>query len=121
MAFIEQTDETDLLLGQIRSRVLERHGIATTLGYGPRFLHSTGQLHKGGPSSGLHLQLTQSMSGDGGADLEIPGAAYTFRTLSQAQALGDLNALASLGRRTARVNLGSDPAAGLDRILRELG
>ena len=121
MAFIEQTDETDLLLGQIRSRVLERHGIATTLGYGPRFLHSTGQLHKGGPSSGLHLQLTQSMSGDGGADLEIPGAAYTFRTLSQAQALGDLNALASLGRRTARVNLGSDPAAGLERILRELG
>ena len=121
MAFIEQTDETDLLLGQIRSRVLERHGIATTLGYGPRFLHSTGQLHKGGPSSGLHLQLTQSTSGDGGADLEIPGAAYTFRTLSQAQALGDLNALTSLGRRTARVNLGSEPAAGLDLILRELG
>ena len=121
MAFIEQTDETDLLLGQIRSRVLERHGIATTLGYGPRFLHSTGQLHKGGPSSGLHLQLTQSTSDDGRAGLQIPGAAYTFRTLSQAQALGDLNALASLGRRTARVNLGSDPAAGLERILRELG
>ena len=121
MAFIEQTDETDVLLGRIRRRVLERHGIATTLGYGPRFLHSTGQLHKGGPSSGLHLQLTQSRSEDGGSDLEIPGAAYTFRTLSQAQALGDLNALASLGRRTARVNLGSDPAAGLDRILRELG
>ena len=121
MAFIEQTDETDLLLGKLRSRVLERYGIATTLGYGPRFLHSTGQLHKGGPSSGLHLQLTQSTSDDGRADLEIPGGAYTFRTLSQAQALGDFNALASLGRRTARVNLGSDPAAGLDRILRELG
>ena len=121
MAFIEQTDETDLLLGRIRRRVLERHGIATTLGYGPRFLHSTGQLHKGGPPSGLHLQLTQSTSGDGGADLVIPGAAYTFRTLSQAQALGDLNALTSLGRRTAMVNLGSDPAAGLARILRELG
>ena len=121
MAFIEQTDETDLLLGRIRSSVLERYGIATTLGYGPRFLHSTGQLHKGGPSSGLHLQLTQSTPDDGRADLEIPGAAYTFRTLSQAQALGDLSALASLGRRTARVSLGSDPAAGLDRILRELG
>ena len=121
MAFIEQTDETDLLLGRLRQKVLERHGIATTLGYGPRFLHSTGQLHKGGPSSGLHLQLTQSTSGDGGADLQIPGAAYTFRTLSQAQALGDLNALASLGRRTARVNLGSDPPVGLARILRGLG
>ena len=121
MAFIEQTDETDLLLDRLRSTVLERYGIATTLGYGPRFLHSTGQLHKGGPSSGLHLQLTQSTSDDGGSDLEIPGAAYTFRTLSQAQALGDFNALASLGRRTARVSLGSDPAAGLDRILRELG
>ena len=121
MAFIEQTDETDLLLGKFRSSVLERYGIATTLGYGPRFLHSTGQLHKGGPSSGLHLQLTQSTSDDGGSDLEIPGAAYTFRTLSQAQALGDLDALTGLGRRTARVSLGSDPAAGLDRILRELG
>ena len=121
MAFIEQTDETDLLLGKLRSKVLEQNGIATTLGYGPRFLHSTGQLHKGGPSSGLHLQLTQSTSDDGGCDLEIPGAAYTFRTLSQAQALGDLNALTGLGRRTARVNLGSDAAAGLDRILRELG
>ena len=74
MAFIEQTDETDLLLGKLRSKVLEQNGIATTLGYGPRFLHSTGQLHKGGPSSGLHLQLTQSTSDDGGSDLEIPGA-----------------------------------------------
>ena len=121
MAFIEQTDETDLLLGKLRSKVLERHGIATTLGYGPRFLHSTGQLHKGGPSSGLHLQLTQSTSHDGCADPEIPGAGYTFRTLSRAQALGDLNALTALGRRTARVDLGPDPAAGLDRILCELG
>ena len=121
MAFIEQTAETDVLLERLRSRVVKQKGTATTLGYGPRFLHSTGQLHKGGPSSGLYLQLTQSTSGEVGSDLEIPGSGYTFRTLSQAQAIGDLNALTGLGRRTARVDLSSDPAAGLEQLMRDLG
>ena len=120
MAFIEQTAETDVLLERLRSRVVKQKGTATTLGYGPRFLHSTGQLHKGGPSCGLYLQLTQSTSGEIGSDLEIPGSGYTFRTLSQAQAIGDFDALTGLGRRTARVNLGSDPAAGLEQLISDL-
>ena len=116
MAFIEQTGETDALLSQLRRRVAEKMGIATTLGYGPRFLHSTGQLHKGGPGSGLFLQLTS----DREDDLPIPGETYGFRALAQAQALGDLEALESLGRRTARVNLGADPPAGLRNLLESL-
>ena len=116
MAFIEQTEETDDLLDRLRHRVVERTGIATTLGYGPRFLHSTGQLLKGGPANGLFLQLTS----DNGKDFPIPGEGHGFRVLAQAQALGDLDTLTSMGRRTARVNLGPDPEAGLKGLLESL-
>ena len=116
MAFIEQTEEADALLARFRRKVVERTGAATTLGYGPRFLHSTGQLHKGGPAAGLFLQLTS----DGGQDLPIPGEDYGFRALAQAQALGDFETLVSLGRRAARVNLGPDPETGLEELLKGL-
>ena len=87
----------------------ERLHIATTLGYGPRFLHSTGQFHKGGPNTGLFLQLTA----DDVTDVPIPGAPYTFGIFKQAQALGDMEALQKHKRRVGRVHLGSDVNQGL--------
>ncbi len=116
MAYIRQTPEVDHALAALRRRVMERHGIATTLGYGPRFLHSTGQLHKGGPATGLFLQLTE----DHGEDVSIPGESYTFAVLADAQALGDLQALRASERRAVRVHLGSDDEASIRRLAAEL-
>ena len=106
----------DALLSELRSRVMERRGIATTAGYGPRYLHSTGQLHKGGPNSGLYLQLTL----DRHQELPIPGQQYSFDVLAAAQAIGDYQALTNLGRRLVAVNLGDDAISGLRRLLAEL-
>ena len=116
MAYIRQTPEVDNALATLRQRLMERHGIATTLGYGPRFLHSTGQLHKGGPATGLFLQLTA----DHGEDVSIPGEPYTFAVLADAQALGDLQALRASERRAVRVHLGSDNQASIHRLAAEL-
>ena len=112
MAYIRQTPETDRALADLRRGIAERHGIATTLGYGPRFLHSTGQVHKGGPDSGLFLQLTA----DYRVDLPVPGESYTFGALAQAQALGDLKALLALGRRVARIRLTSGDESGIEQM-----
>ena len=109
MAYIPQSPEVDLALDDLRRRVMEKYGIATTMGYGPRFLHSTGQLHKGGPASGLFLQIT----GEHTQDITIPGVAFTFGVLADAQALGDLQALRSSGRRAARVDVGRSPEQGI--------
>jgi hypothetical protein len=79
------------------------------MGYGPRFLHSTGQFHKGGPNTGLFLQLTA----DDIEDIPIPGAPYTFGIFKRAQALGDLEALRKHGRRVGRIHLGPDVNKGL--------
>jgi transaldolase/glucose-6-phosphate isomerase len=91
--------------------VRDAKGVATTLGYGPRFLHSTGQLHKGGPNSGVFLQIT----GDS-EDLAIPGQPFSFGVLEAAQAQGDLEVLFERGRRALRVHLGSDVAGGLAKL-----
>jgi glucose-6-phosphate isomerase/transaldolase/glucose-6-phosphate isomerase len=109
MAYIRQTPQVDQALDDLRRKVTARHGIATTMGYGPRFLHSTGQLHKGGPGSGLFLQLT----GEHAHDLTIPGAPYTFGVLADGQAVGDLRALLASLRRAVRVNLGTNPEAAI--------
>jgi len=109
MAYVVQTPGIDLALDDLRRRVTERYGIATTMGYGPRFLHSTGQLHKGGPASGLFLQITTEHV----QDLAIPGAPFTFGVLAGAQALGDLQALRASGRRAVRVDVGSSPELGI--------
>ena len=101
MAFVHQTPDTDRMIAGLRRRVMEEHRIATTAGYGPRYLHSTGQLHKGGPPSGLFLQITTRTNND----VEIPGRPYTFGTVADAQAIGDLRSLRALGRRTARIEL----------------
>ncbi len=103
LAYVRQTPDTDAALSGLRRAVAERCRIATTLGYGPRYLHSTGQVHKGGPDTGLFLLLTD----DSAEDAPVPGEPYSFGTLAEAQALGDLRALQSLGRRVARVRLPS--------------
>ena len=113
-AYVDRTDATTEALQADRLAIRDRLHVATTLGFGPRFLHSTGQLHKGGPPSGIFLQVTDGPGdglGDGlgdadrDVDLEIPGKPFTFGTLIDAQALGDLEALRSRGRRVARVSL----------------
>jgi hypothetical protein len=99
-------------LQALRLDVRDKLKLATTLGYGPRFLHSTGQLHKGGPNSGLFLQLVARDR----QDLEIPGQPYSFSVLKRAQARGDLGALRAHGRRALRVDLGDDAQAGIRRL-----
>ncbi len=101
MAYVRQTAETDRAFAGLRRKVVEKHHIVTMLGYGPRFLHSTGQLHKGGPDSGIFLQVTA----DHERDLPIPGRPYTFGVVADAQAAGDLEALKALGRRIIRIHL----------------
>jgi len=102
LAFIDRTSETEDLLRTTRVRIRDRYRVATTVGFGPRFLHSTGQLHKGGANNGVFIQVVDR---ERGTDIEIPGAAYTFGALIDAQALGDLRSLRDRGRRVARVAL----------------
>ena len=109
LAYIPQTEEADESLSGLRRSIGEGFHVATTLGYGPRYLHSTGQLHKGGPGTGIFLFLTAAHD----RDLPIPGEAYTFGDLADAQALGDLRALRSEGRRVARLDLGADAGAAI--------
>ena len=111
-AYVERTDVSHRVLQNIRLRVRDKRKVATTLGYGPRFLHSTGQLHKGGPNSGVFLQITS----DDAQDLPIPGEPYTFGVLKAAQALGDFLSLSKRNRRAIRVHLGADVEAGLERL-----
>jgi hypothetical protein len=99
-------------LQSIRLQVRNARRVATTLGYGPRFLHSTGQLHKGGPNSGVFLQLTSADA----EDLPIPGRKFSFGVLKDAQALGDFLALSKQGRRLLRVHLPAQVPAALDRL-----
>lgn len=112
MAYINESPVIGKALRRLRQKVLERHNIPVTLGYGPRFLHSTGQLHKGGPDSGLFLQITAGRR----SDLQVPGQPYTFGVLADAQALGDLQALQDAGRQVARIHL----ASGSEAAIREL-
>lgn len=110
--YVEETPEIGASIQAMRTHLRDVTRCATTAGYGPRFLHSTGQLHKGGPDTGLFIQLTAPDS----VDMQIPGESYTFGILKQAQALGDFRALASRGRRAIRVDLGDDVLIGLKRL-----
>src|SRR5437660_6669303 len=111
LAYIPPNPEHDRALDAIRLAIRDKYRIATTVGYGPRYLHSTGQLHKGGPNTGVFLQLV----GDDPKDLEIPGERFSFGVLKQAQALGDFQALRNHGRRVLRVQL-RDVTQGLHKI-----
>jgi transaldolase / glucose-6-phosphate isomerase len=114
LAYVDRCPEYDALLQHIRHGVRERTRAATCVGFGPRFLHSTGQAYKGGPPSGVFLQITC----DDAVDLPVPGRKYTFGTVKAAQAQGDLAVLAARGRRAVRVHLGPDVAAGLGTLTR---
>jgi transaldolase/glucose-6-phosphate isomerase len=112
MAYLQPTREHTAALQSVRVRLRDSLRLATTLGYGPRFLHSTGQLHKGGGNNGLFLQITA----DDTQDLPVPGEPYTFSVLQRAQALGDLRSLMSKQRRVLKVHLGKDSREQLARI-----
>ena len=113
MIFGDPTDALLAAVGEFRRTLQDAVGLATTFGLGPRFLHSTGQLHKGGPENGLFLQMVVPEE-----DLPIPGRGFGFQTLMAAQAAGDLDALRQAGRRAVRFG-GGDPVRALRG--RELG
>lgn len=115
-AYLPEEAATDRTLQAMRLRLRDALGFATTLGYGPRFLHSTGQLHKGGPDTGLFIQLTCRDA----TDISIPGRPYTFGVFKKAQALGDLEALIRHGRRVMRIDLGDNVKKGLAHLQRLL-
>lgn len=108
MAYTGRAPASESALASIRTRVRDVTRLATTAGYGPRFLHSTGQLHKGGPPTGVFLQIVQQDV----RDAEVPGEFYSFSMLKQAQALGDFRSLQSRGYPVLRVTLGRSPGAG---------
>ena len=110
-AYLDRTPAHEARLQQIQTSIRDRTKRATTLGFGPRFLHSTGQLHKGGPNRGVFMQITC----DHGEDVPIPGEAYGFATLIDAQAEGDLRSLRDKDRRVLRLVAG-EPAAALDEL-----
>jgi transaldolase/glucose-6-phosphate isomerase len=113
-AFIPADDENQERLGALRNSLLKSTGRATTLGFGPRYLHSTGQLHKGGPNTGVFIVVMSQPK----QDVEIPGENTTFGTLIQSQAIGDFRALDNHDRRAILVNLGTNVQAGLKKLAR---
>jgi hypothetical protein len=116
LAYFLQKDTRNKLLQGIRIKLRNRFKAATTLGYGPRYLHSTGQLHKGGANNGLFLLFTAGAQEEVG----IPGKEFGFGTLQQAQALGDFRSLNDKDRRVVRIHLGSDIEGGLKKIFEML-
>ncbi|HUK14487.1 MAG TPA: bifunctional transaldolase/phosoglucose isomerase [Thermoanaerobaculaceae bacterium] len=114
LAYVAMDDANRAALEAIRVRVRDARGVATCLGFGPRFQHSTGQAYKGGPNSGVFLQVTHEHA----ADVPVPGKRLSFGVVEAAQAQGDLDALAERGRRLLRVHVRGDLAAGLARLER---
>jgi hypothetical protein len=112
-AYLTPTPDTARALHEIRVALRDRLRIATTVGWGPRYLHSTGQLHKGGPTSGLFIQIT----GEDREDVAIPGAGYGFTTLKAAQALADLQSLRDGARRVIRIHLTGKQAQTLPQLV----
>jgi glucose-6-phosphate isomerase/transaldolase/glucose-6-phosphate isomerase len=113
MAYLRQRPDVDDIITTFRHRLGSHHRVSTTIGYGPRFLHSTGQLHKGGPNEGVFLQIVSAHPDD----LPVPGSKYSFGVVVDAQAMGDLQALVALGRPVARVVLERDDPELLARAL----
>ena len=114
MAYVNPFTAEEGPLDELRTAIRDRHRVATTLGFGPRFLHSTGQLHKGGPNTGIFIQVTT----DDSVDAAIPGQPFTFSVLEQAQVLGDLKSLRSHGRRVIRLHVDGDLDATLEKLAR---
>ncbi len=113
MAYLHATPKREKLLRELQSTLRDKTGAATTIGYGPRFLHSTGQLHKGGNNSGVFIQFVC----DDDVDAPVPGQPYSFSGLKNAQSLGDLQALLARKRRVLRINLGTNVERNLRAVL----
>jgi transaldolase / glucose-6-phosphate isomerase len=113
MAYVQPSPEFDAAISELRTKIRGRTKATTTFGYGPRFLHSTGQMHKGGPPTGLFVQLVH----DGDEDVEIPEAGYTFGHLKNAQAVGDLQTLRDHGLPAVQVRLEGDPVEAVRRMI----
>ena len=119
LAYVQMNEANDKALQSTRKAIRDRKKSATCLGFGPRFLHSTGQAYKGGPNTGVFLQITC----DDAADLPVPGQKFTFGVVKAAQARGDFQVLSKRNRRALRVHLGKDVAAGLatlDRVVKQV-
>jgi hypothetical protein len=112
LAFLPMLPEHEAAIQGFRRKVRDARRVATCLGFGPRFLHSTGQDYKGGPNTGVFLQITAEHA----VDVDVPGQTYSFGVVIDAQAAGDLAVLESRGRRALRVHLGADVAAGLKTL-----
>jgi hypothetical protein len=113
LTYFLQTQERDKYLQQLRNNMGKKYKSATTIGYGPRYLHSTGQLHKGGPNSGLYILITS----DSNLKLPIPDSGYDFATLQHAQALGDFRALNNKKRRVLRIHISGELENGLKTLI----
>ena len=116
LAYLPQTPENDDALSRLRAGILWKYRLPTTLGYGPRYLHSTGQLHKGGPNSVAALMIVSPHE----EDVAIPGEDFTFGALTDAQAAADLRVLQDAGRRTACVKLGNETTKSIDLLTQSL-
>ena len=112
MAYVTPDADNETALQRLRVAIRDGRRVATTLGFGPRFLHSTGQLHKGGPNTGVYIQITA----DDAHDVPIPGRRFSFSVLKRAQAAGDLQSLRDHGRRVIRVHIAGDLSAGLETL-----
>ena len=116
LAYMTPSSKIEQAIRSLRRALVSHHHVATTAGYGPRYLHSTGQLHKGGPKSGLFLQLVDPMI----PDLRIPGKPFTFRILAQAQAAGDIQALQAHGQQAIVLSLGKNAIATIQALTKSL-
>jgi glucose-6-phosphate isomerase len=116
LAYTTPSSKMEQAVRMLRRALVSYHHVTTTAGYGPRYLHSTGQLHKGGPKSGLFLQLVDRMI----PDLGIPGKPFTFRTLAQAQAAGDIQALQAHNQQAIVLPLGRNPIATIQALTKSL-
>jgi hypothetical protein len=112
LAYLAMTDQHEAALQTMRLAVRDRTRVATCLGFGPRFLHSTGQAYKGGPNTGVFLQITC----DDATDIPVPGQKYSFGVVKAAEARGDFAVLVERDRRALRVHLGADVGAGLHAL-----
>jgi glucose-6-phosphate isomerase/transaldolase/glucose-6-phosphate isomerase len=113
LGYVTPSDEFDKAVEELRVRIRDRTKATTTFGYGPRYLHSTGQYHKGGPPNGVFLQLYAKAE----EDVEIPEAGYSFEHLKDAQALGDAQTLREHGLGVVRIDLEGDPAEAVRRLI----
>jgi len=117
LAYIQRDGAHTQALTRMRTRIRDKTQAATCLGFGPRFLHSTGQVYKGGPNTGVFLQITC----DDAQDVPVPGQKYTFGVVKAAQARGDFQVLAERKRRALRVHLGAHLPAALSQLLQAVG